>query len=228
MGLFEKMFARGQKQAGMIEVPEQYMQEMSPGLPGPQGVDPYGGMDPNMLNNPLFSNYREQAEMTGIANITVDNSEIIEDFAAQLRGYKIKHEIDPLTGKIVPRKMKLGKPFCNDEGVNELVGVLAMMMSKSWMLTNIPKRDRGFIDRLMLINGIELSEKMVKNVERWQMDRTRMSSISTQIISTAFGNIMRGFEDGERTKIYPTQKNVNMTSNLPHMNPAPKRSLFET
>lgn len=228
MGLFEKLFKSGNRQAGMAPMPEDMMMQMDAGLPGPGGIDPMGGvpqMDPLMAaNSPTFSNYRDQQEMIGLAAITLDNDQIIEDFASQLRGYKKKAYPDPATGEIRYKHVKTGERFCNDKGVNELTAELAMRLSKVWILTNIPKKESSIIDRMMLITSEELAKKFVQNVENWEMDRTRMDTVCSQMVTITWANIMRGYDEGERTKMY--SKNIQMTTAVPHMMPQEKKSIL--
>jgi hypothetical protein len=216
MSLFERLFRRTNQTQGVAPMPEDMMGTMQPGLAGSGYMDA-PMPDPMMMNQPVFQNFREQEAMVGLANVTLDNNENIEEFASKLRGYRIIVEPDLNTGRPVQRIQRYGKPFCNDDGINELVGDLRVYLSKGWMLSNIPKADRSFINNMCMVVAIEIGEKMAMNVEKWAIDRTRMSTVSSLFVFTVFSNVMRSYEDGERTKLYPTQKNINMTSMLPHM-----------
>lgn len=207
-------------------MPEQYLDGLNPGMMGPQGFDA-PMPDPMTMNQPMFQNFKDQQELNGLVSITIDNSEILEDFTTKLRGYRIKKEFDLKTGTVKPKLIKVGRPFCSDDGINEMAGDLQMYLSKGFMLTNIPKNERIVINKMMIIIGHEVSAKLLMNVEEWQVDRTRMSTITTSFITIVWANFMRGFEDGERTKLYPTQKNISMTSTLPHLQQPQKRNIMD-
>jgi len=230
LGIIDRL-TRGNKQVGVVEQPYNHMVEMDPGLPGPGNfpmqMDPNGGfpMDPMMMaNNPQFSNYQDQAQMAGLAAITLDNDQIIEDFASQLRGYIKRAYPDAKTGEIKYEIVKTGEPFCNDKGVNELRSQLAMRLSKVWILTNIPKKEYDFIYRMMIVTGSEIADMFVMNAYNWEIDFTRASSVTTQFTGIVYANLLRGSEGGEREKLY--SKNIQMTSTMPHMMPPKKESAF--
>jgi hypothetical protein len=226
MGLFEKMFKRNDQQQGVVPLPEQFMSDMQPGIGGPQYVNPPFPDSTQMANQPIFQNFREQEQMVGLANVTLDNNENVEEFASKLRGYRIAYDINVQTGMPEKKITRFGRPFCNDDGVNELVGDLRVYLSKGWMLSNIPKADRHMINNMCHVIAIEIEEKMAMNVENWALDRTRMSTVSSLFVFTIWGNVMRSFEDGERSKLYPTQKNINMNSTMGQM-VQPKKSVLE-
>lgn len=226
MSLFEKLFRRNNQTQGVVPMPEQFMEGMQPGLAGAGGFDAPMPDTTMMANQPIFQNFREQEEMVGLANVTLDNDPVIEEFANKLRGYKIRYDIDPYNAMPVKKIERFGRPFCNNDGINELVGDLRMHMNKAVMLSNVPKADKKMIEYWCLIIAIDTLEKIAMNSERWCVDRTKRSTILDLFMSAVWFNMMRSFEDGERTKLYPTQKNISMNSTLPHMMPQ-KKSVLE-
>lgn len=226
MSLFEKLFRRNDQQQGVVPMPEDFMRGMQPGLAGAGGFDAPFPDSTHMSNQPIFQNFREQEEMVGLANVTLDNDPVIEEFANKLRGYRIRYDINPVTALPVKTVERFGRPFCNDDGINELIGDLRMHMNKATMLSNVPTKEKDMIGTWCLVIAIDTMEKIAMNSERWSIDRTKRSTILDIFISAVWFNMMRSFEDGERTKLYPTQKNISMSSTMPHMMPQ-KKSVLE-
>jgi hypothetical protein len=227
MSLFEKLLNKNKNVQGVAPLPEEMMSTMQPGIAGPGGFDA-PMPDPSMLaNQPLLQNFREQEQMVGLAHVTLENEQIIEEFANKLRGYRIKYELDPKTASPIKKIERFGKPFCNDDGINELVGDLRMYTSKAFMLSNIPTKDKDRIKKWCLVIAIGMTDKIKVNTSRWSVDTTRRSTVMDIFMSIVEFNMLRSFEDGERTKLYPTQKNINMSSSLPHMMPQQKRSVLD-
>lgn len=228
MSLFEKLFKRGERTQGIAPLPEEMMGTMQPGIAGPQfGMDA-PMPDPTMLaNQPILQNFREQEEMAGLSRVTLDNDSAIDDFASKLRGFRVRYDIDMQTGLPQKRVERFGKPFCNESGVNELIGDLRMYMNKAIMLSNIPKSERDMIDKWCLVVAIDTMEKIAMNTEAWSVDRSKRSTILDLFMGAIWFNMMRAYEDGERRKLYPGEKNINMNSTLPHMMPPQKRSVLE-
>ena len=227
MSLFEKLFRRNNQMQGVAPLPEDMMHSMQPGIAGPSGFDAPMPDTTMMSNTPVFQNFREQEEMVGLANVTLDNDPVIEEFANKLRGYRIRYDIDPNTAMPVKKIERFGRPFCNDDGINELIGDLRMYMNKAIMLSNIPNKDKDMISNWCLIIAIDTEEKIAMNSEKWSVDKTKRSTILDLFVMSVWFNMMRSYEDGERTKLYPTQKNISMSSSLPHMMPQQKKSVLD-
>lgn len=232
MGIFEKILRRNTNNngPGIVNSPEEFMGTMDPGA---LGVGQYGsGMGnpmppPGMgMPDPLMGMYREQSDMTGLATITLDNKDIVEAFRDKLRGYRIKKTYDVSTGKEVETKESFGSPFATEDGINDIVGDLAMYTSRAFTLTNIPKSDKRIINKMLYNLAIDTALKWTMNSERWHIDRTKRSAIMDLFMSIVHASMMRGYDDGERMKLYGTQKNITTTQIMPHMNPEQKKSLF--
>jgi len=227
MSLFEKLFRRNSQQQGFAPLPEEMMGTMQPGIAGPSGFDTPMPDTTMMSNQPIFQNFREQEEMIGLANVTLDNDPLIEEFASKLRGYRVKYDINMVTGMPEKKIDRFGRPFCNDDGINELVGDLRVHLNKAVMLSNVPEKQKDMIGKWCLVIAIDTVDKIKMNTVKWDVDRTRRSTIVDIFMSTIWFNMMRSFMDGERSKLYPTQKNISMQSMVPHMMPQQKKSVLE-
>lgn len=165
----------------------------------------------------------------GIANLTVDNKRNVEEFRARLRGYSIKRRYDSNTGVELEAKLdKYGEPMMNDEGINHLCGILESFMSKGIMLSNIPEKMFNQIDKWCRVFMRTVAVQLAVNSEKWSVDRSRRDSIPSEMTLLLKMNMLRAYEDGERKKIYPGQKNIttNMLSGIAQSPPQNKMSRF--
>lgn len=226
MGVFEKLLKRKDTEPSMVPSPEEYMQEMSPGMGGPNS---YGGSvynDPLSMSNPQISSFRDNEDMVGLASITLDNEDVIEKFRAKLRGFNIKKKYNPKTQSEEEEIVRFGKPFCNDDGINEITGDLELLCSKIITLGNVPKNKEDMIPKLIKNISWSVSTKIVMNNEKWNVDRSRRSTVMDLFRTIAWTNMMRGYEDGERIKMYKSQRqtiNTNLQGMVPQQE---KKSLF--
>lgn len=221
---FDKLLQRKNKEPAIIPSSEAYLHDLQGPSDMPPGAMP---MDPMMFGGgPQIGSLRDSMEMVGLAGVTIDNKEIVEEFRAKLRGYKLKKTYDPRTGEEKTEPEKFGEPFCNDDGINELSGDLAIYTSKIWILSNIPKNESNMIKNIIFTIALDTSFKIAMNTRKWNVDKTRRSTILDLFVFTIYSNIMRGYDDGERTKLYPTQRHMTSTSIMPGMMQPEKKSIF--
>lgn len=153
----------------------------------------------------------------GIANLTLDNRRAVEEFRAKLRGYEIVRRVDKDGNELAPEKKMFGDPMMNENGVSHLCGLLESAMSKNIILSNIPKERERQVNVFCRVFGRTIIAQIAFNSERWQIDNSRRDSIPVEMSLMLWSSLMRGYDDGERRKLYPTQKNVS-TQNLVHNN----------
>lgn len=191
------------------------------------GYDPYGSMsqpiDPQLF--PLIN--APSSGSPEIAQYTTDNEEVIQKFRAGLQGYKLEFNYNIETGKKEKEIVKFGERALNDEGVNELCRDLELYLSKPFILSNFPESDKTRIDVIMKVIWKTTSSKLIVNAQKYDLDKSRRPSIVREMVFIIYSNIMRSYEDGERPKLYGTQKQVMHTSiNQPFNNMQPKRGIF--
>lgn len=173
----------------------------------PPGASGYETMDP-LAAAQIYSRLEDNSSV-GIANITVDNRRIIEEFRERLRGYRIKKKINYETGEIIGvENEKFGEPMMSEDGINHLCGLLESALSKNIMLSNIPLSDKRSIIKMTQVFYRTIALQIAVNSEKWCVDRSRRDSIPLEISILFYSNLMRAFDDGERRKLYPTQKNL--------------------
>lgn len=210
MGLF------GNKDDQQYEVPQYVQPDYSQ-----QYMDPLAAAQ-------LSNSYDRMgiSDSVGVANITVDNHKIIEEFKSRLQGYTLKRRFNLETGQeMEPEKIIFTAPVMNDEGVNHLCGLMEVALAKNIMLSNIPEKDHLHIKQIAKIFWRTAALQIAINSERWKVDRTRRDSIPLEMSLTLYTNLMRAYDDGERRKLYPGQKNITTTM----INPAqmqPERKPF--
>lgn len=176
--------------------------------------DPYAQMtqqlDPQtaaLLNSPQMQNAQ-------IAHQATDNDPTIENFREGLRGYRISYVMNPTTGVQEEKKIIFGKPAMNEEGINEMVTELQMYLSKTYILSNVPKDERRRIDAMLRIIWSALNQKLIINAKLYELDKSRRPTIVHNMIFIINANTMRGYEDGERGKYYGSNRVLQtITSN---------------
>jgi len=191
------LFNRNNNSESVAPQPEQYM--MSD--PGMMSM-PMGGMDPR------FGGFNSEANAS-IAQITLDIDQDIEDFKASLKGYKVIKKLNAVTGEESEEKINFGKRFCNDDGINQLVGDLRVGMSKMITLSNVPQKEALTIKKICKQMAMETSLKIAANTREWQVDVTRRSTVTSQMALLMYTNFMRALEGGERTGLLGTIKTIN-------------------
>lgn len=225
MGVFERLLKRKDTEPSMA-VPEDLM-GMGNSL---NGTGSYGGSigypDPLSMSNPQIGPYKDNIDMVGLASITIDNDDVIEKFRSKLRGYAIKKRYNNHTQKQEEEIIKFGEPFCNDDGINEITGDLELLCSKIITLGNIPKSKESMIPKLIRNVSFSVSTKIVMNNLKWNVDRTRRSTVMDLFRTIAWTNMMRGYDDGERIKLYQSQKQTINTTLMGNAQQPEKKSLF--
>jgi len=226
MGVFERLLKRKDTEPSMVPVPEDLM-GMGNGL---NGAGSYGGSigypDPLSMSSPQIGPYKDNIDMVGLASITIDNDDVIEKFRSKLRGYAIKKKYNNQTQKQEEEIIKFGEPFCNDDGINEITGDLELLCSKIITLGNIPKSKESMIPKLIRNVSFSVSTKIVMNNLKWNVDRTRRSTVMDLFRTIAWTNMMRGYDDGERIKLYQSQKQTINTTLMGNAQQPEKKSLF--
>lgn len=183
-------------------------------------------LDP-MAAAQLSRQWETDPSAVGVAQITVDNRRIIEEFKARLRGYFIQRQFDENTGEeLEPKKILLGSPVMNEEGVSHLVGLLEASLSKSIMLSNIPTKSEKWIEKVCSVFWRTAALQIAINSEGWSVDRSRRDYIPMELSLLLKSNYMRSFEDGERKKLYPGQKHISTTMYNPATMQPERRSFI--
>ena len=226
MGVFEKLLRRKDSEPAMASVPEEFL-----GMGNASNSNgSYGGSigypDPLSISSPQIGPYKDNIDMVGLASITIDNDDVIEKFRSKLRGYTIKKSYNNVTQKQEEEIVKFGEPFCNDDGINEISGDLELLCSKIITLGNIPKSKENMIPKLIRNISFSVSTKIVMNNERWKVDRTRRSTVMDLFRTIAWTNMMRGYDDGERIKLYQSQKQTINTTLMGNAQQPEQKSLF--
>jgi hypothetical protein len=184
---------------------EQVMQHIDPATVG-------------LLNSPQMQNAQ-------IAQQATDNDDTVTNFRDGLRGFTVKVEMDLVTGKKTEVKKVFGKPAMNEEGVNELTAELQMYLSKTYILSNVPKDDKRRIDAMARIIWSGLNQKLIINAQRYELDKSRRPTIVHTMVFIIIANAMRGYEDGERGKYYGSNRVVQTISTQNSGAPVPKSGL---
>lgn len=226
MGAFDNLMKRKGTEPSMVPLPTQALQDINNSLPGFDNTN-QPMMDPLSMTSHQIAPYKDNIDMVGLANITIDNKEVVEEFRNKLRGYRIKKSLDFNTGKEKIAKEFFGEPFCSEDGINELCGDLAMFLSKVYILSNVPKAEEKMIKKMCLDIAYDTLVKVGMNVNRWKIDKTKRSTIMNIFAMTIWSNIMRGYDEGERIKLYRSQHtniNTNIQQGMPQQQE--KKSLF--
>lgn len=186
----------------------------------------YEQLDP-LAAAQLSRNWEQDPSAVGVAQITVDNRRIIEEFKARLRGYIVERRFDFSTGmELEPQVKKFGLPLMNEEGINHLCGILESALSKNIMLSNIPTKDERWIKQVCRTFWRTIALQIAVNSQHWQVDRSRRDILPMEMSLLLHANYMRAFEDGERRKLYPGQKHVTTTMINPAQLQPEKRQLI--
>lgn len=213
MGIFDAILGRGGKN-------DEFMQGgMYPQDPYAQITQP---IDPQLF--PLINS--PPGGGSELAQKTLDNQETIEQFRNGLKGYRKRKDFDIVTGKEVITIEKFGEPVMNENGINELCRDLEMYLSKPFILSNFPEKDKPRIDKMMTSIWRRVASKLIVNATRYELDKTRRPSITMQMVFIIYANIMRSYEDGERPRLYGTQKQVIHQSSYTNPTMQPKKNIF--
>jgi hypothetical protein len=170
-----------------------------------------------LLNSPNSGSAQIVQQMT-------DNTEVIQNFKDGLRGWKIEKKYNPETEQMEERPVRFSDPAMNETGVNELARDLEMYLSKPFIMSNFPTADKLRIDRMMVIIGKNVAQKMIINAVKYELDKSRRGSIVRQMVFIVYANAMRSFEDGERPRAYGSHKTVQTINQQGNYAPAPKKS----
>ena len=214
MGLFN----RNDPMMGAMPIvdvtPQQPMPEQ------PQTMDP-------MMAAQLTRMYEADAGAVGVAQITVDNKKLVEEFKARMRGYIIRRKFNMDTGQEEGNELvKFGEPVMNEEGINHVCGLLESFLSKNIMLSNIPLKDHKQILIFCRVFYRTIAAQIAFNSELWRVDRSRRDTIPSELSTMLYTNFMRAYDDGERRKLYPGQKNITTTMINPAQLQPERRSLI--
>ena len=172
---------------------------------------------PGLLNAPQLANAAIAAQAT-------DNDDTIRDFRDGLRGYRELKRMNPMTGMEDVLIERFGEPAMNEEGINELVAELRMYLSKTYILSAIPKEDKRRIDAMTRIVWKSLNVKLIVNAQKYELDKTRRPTIVHTMVFIIISNVYRGFgETPEVGKYYGSNKRVETyNSNAPQAQPVKK------
>ena len=221
MGLFSR-----QETMQPIPVVDVAMQQAMNQPPPPTQSDASMYLDP-MQAAQMTRGFDSDPSSVGIAQITVDNKRMIDEFRARLRGYRVVHRVNPETGEEAPpESVKFGEPVLNEDGINHLCGILESALSKNIMLSNIPIKDEKWIKKVCAVFMRTIALQIGINSEKWRVDRTRRDFIPMEMTLLLHANYMRAYDDGERRKLYPGQKHVTTTMINPALSQPERRPIL--
>lgn len=167
------------------------------------------------------------SDSTGVANITLDTNKDIEEFKTRLRGYYMKPRVNLETGEeLEPERVKFGDPVMNEEGINHLVGLLKFVLNKNTTLSNTLVSKEKEVEKICGSFMRTIALQIGINSEDWKVDRKRRDSLPEELALTLKWNIMRSYDDGERRKLYPGQRNITTTMINPSTMQPEKRSMI--
>lgn len=185
--------------------------DMSDIMPPPQQIIGEQYMDP-LAAAQLSRAYEVDNGAVGVAMITVDNKRIIDEFKNRLQGYTLRPRINVETGEVNGYdKDRFGDPVMNEEGINHLCGLFEFTLNKAIMLSNIPTKDEKWIKNNCRVFWRTIALQLAVNAEKWNVDRSRRDSIPYEMANQLYFTIMRAYDDGERRKLYPGQRNITTT-----------------
>lgn len=206
-----------------------------------QQQDPYGPPTDQQVQDQIKQQYQDPLaaaqlsraydalgqDATGVAMITVENQKMIDQFKARMRGYIVKPTVNMETGEPgKPELVKFGEPVMSEEGINYLVGMMEMALTKSIMLSHIPIKNDKWILKNCQIFWRQVAVQIGLNSNDWRVDRKRRNTIAWELANLLYFNIMRAYDDGERRKLYPGQRNITTTMINPSTMQPEKRSMM--
>lgn len=187
------------------------------GFPGMDTYAPMAqqGFDPSMI--PLLQG-GPQGPSSQMAQFMTDNESVVAEFRDGLRGWRVAKVVNEATGDVKEEIERFADPAMNETGVMEICRDLSTYLSKPFIMSNFPTADKRRIDLMMKYIGKNIAQKLIVNAVDYDLDKTRRGSIVRQVVYLTWANAMRSFEDGERPRVYGSQKTVQTISqsgNLP-------------
>lgn len=168
--------------------------------------------DSNTTNS-IMKAYNEYNSL----RIRLDTTTLLDQIELFLRGAKIIIEQDQATGKIVSRKVKIGKAKANDEGVQSLLNWFSSTINPSTVQGNFPIDKSGFSSKYedyIYEYHVELTSLLVQNCYAWEIDEDEIDGIIEFVILLVIPFMSRLIDNKERESYYETIKSIESSSVL--------------
>lgn len=158
--------------------------------------DPYAGMNQGGYGQPYIDSGRAD-----LAQIQLDNADIIEDLKHNLKREIFKRSDDGKSGEwIKPKKIK---PMLNDEGVTDVISLMNVFITKIFILSNFSE-DR-INDNCLDFNRV-IIEKIFLKRRSYEIDKADRSTIRL-ILDQSYNSILRrALNAGERISLTQTHR----------------------
>jgi len=143
--------------------------------------------------------------------IRLDTATIIENVEMFLGGSRLVVERDDTTGKISTRKVSLGTPKANSEGIQAILNWLQLTLNPQNVQGNFPT-DKGGLsskyDEFVFWCRVDLCSNMVKNIYKWHIKEDDIDIIVDSLMNAVEPFFTRLIGNKERESYLNTLQHV--------------------
>ena len=144
---------------------------------------------------PFFNPAMYEVERANIMMSQLDPSKILEELEHRLRG-----EVWDFSKNQYVQKRE---PMMNEHGISIVMSIVEPRISKIIIMSNLTEQDIMSIIKDFNDNLIDL---LLMNYEVMGINKKYLSVVRGLIDDTVYITLKRALEEGERSKIYPSEK----------------------